>query len=76
MLDKFVEFGGVGEVGGDEPGLAALGGDGVDHRLAPGGIASVHDDLGAVQPERFGNRFADAGSGPGDQGTHPLEVSL
>ena len=57
---QFVKRGRVAEVGGDETGLAALGGDGVDHRLAAAGVAPVHDDLGAVARQLLGHRPADS----------------
>lgn len=34
---------------GSEAGIAALGGDGVDHLRAVSGIPAVHDDIGAVR---------------------------
>jgi hypothetical protein len=60
--------GGVIQVGGDETGLAAGRGDGLDDRLAAGRIASVHDDFGAVSGELLCHCLADAGGGSGDQG--------
>ena len=73
---QFVQLGRVAEVGGDEPGLAALGGDGVDHRLAAAGVAPVHDDLGAVPRQLLGRRLADAGGRAGDQRAQAFKVSL
>jgi hypothetical protein len=41
-------------------GIAALGGDGVDHRRAVAGIPSVHDDISAVPGQLLGGGPADA----------------
>jgi hypothetical protein len=66
----------MAEIGGHEAGLAAFGGDGIDHRGAAAGVPSVHDDFGAMPAELFGGCPADARGCPGNQGTAALEVSL
>src|SRR5579859_7672024 len=71
-----VHLGRVGEVGRHEAGLAARHGDRVDDRGAAAGVASVHDDLGAMPAERFGRGPADARGGPGNQGAEAIEVPL
>jgi hypothetical protein len=71
-----VHLGRVGEVGRHEAGLTARRGDRAGHRGAAGGVAPVHDDLGAMPAELFGRCLADARGGPGNQGTETLEVSL
>ena len=76
LLDEVVQLGRVAEVGRHEAGLAALGGDRVDHRGAAAGVPSVHDELGAVPAEFFGRSPADARRCPGNQGNHALQVPL
>jgi len=46
--------------------------------MAPtrGGVAAVHDDVGAVPAELRGGCLADSRRGAGDQGREALEVSL
>ena len=48
----------------------------VDHRRAAGGVPAVHDHLGALPAERFGRCPADARTGPGNQRTDALKVTL
>ena len=76
LRGQVVKLGRDAEVGGEETGLAALGGDGVDHRLAAAGVASVHDDLGAVPCQLLGRRLADAGCRAGDQRAQAFKISL
>jgi hypothetical protein len=72
---QIVQLGRVGHVGGDEAGLAAVGGDGVDDG---GGavVPPVHDDFRAVPAQFLGAGPADARGGSGDQCAQPVEVSL
>jgi hypothetical protein len=70
------QLGWVAEVGGGEAGLTAFAGDGADHCRAPGGVASVHDYLGAVPGEFCGRRLADARGRAGDQSAQAVKISL
>jgi hypothetical protein len=76
LLSQVAELDGVAEVGGGEAGLAALGGDGVDHGLAAARVASVHDDLGAMPGQLLGHRLAYAGGRAGDQCAHAFKIPL
>ena len=66
----------MAEICGDESGLAALGCDPVNDCRTAVGVASLHDDFGAVAAKLLGRRLADARGGTGDQGAEALEVSL
>jgi hypothetical protein len=76
VLDERVELRRLTQVGGHEAGPAAARGDGIDHRRASGGMATVHDDLRALAGELLRGRLANAGRGARDQGGQALEVLL
>ena len=76
LLDEVLELARVAQVGGGEPGLAALGGDGVDHGPATVGVAAVHDDFGALAAQFLSRGLADARGGPRDQCAQAFKVSL
>ena len=60
LLDQTLQLGRIAEIGGHEARLAALGCDGVNDCFTTAGVASVHDDFGAVAGELLGRRLADA----------------
>jgi hypothetical protein len=76
LPDQIARPGGIAEIGGSEPGVAALGGDGVDHRRAVGGVPPVHDQIRAAAGQFLGCGPADARGCTGDQCGQALEVVL
>ena len=71
-----LHVGGVAEVGGDEAGLAAGGGDLLDRLGAARGVAAVDEDLGPVPGQLQRDRATDARRRAGDQRPLPFEVVL
>jgi hypothetical protein len=71
---KPVDAGRVLEVGLDEPGAAAGRGDLVDGFGAAPGVAAGDHDGHPVGGQPLGDRPADSGRGPGDQGSDRVQV--
>src|SRR6218665_925002 len=66
FVDQGLDLGGAGHVGLEEAGCAACGGDVGHHALAAGGIDVVDYDFAAFSVQEFGDAFADAAAGAGD----------
>ena len=75
-LRQALHVGWVAEVGSDEAGLAAGGGDLLDRLRAAGGVAAVNQDLGPVPGQLQRDRATDARGRAGHERALPFEVVL